>query len=367
MSSEQASAAPLHLLFVGNPASIHVRRWAGFFAAHGHRVDVAGLWTALPDDADAPFPVHRLGRPATAAVALRRLARRVRPDVVHAHYLTHYGWLAWAAAIRPYVVTLWGSDVLLDTRRSPLRRAWARRTLAGAACVTADSPDVIAAAVRMGARADRIHEIQFGVDTTRFQPGPASPDLQRTLDVVGRRVVFAPRAIAPLYRTLVAVEALSALPDDVVLVATMAGAEPAYLARVRATIDRLGIASRVRLIPAIAHQEMDAHMRLADVVLSIPASDGTPVTMLEALSTGRPIVATDLPGVRPWLSQLRPDLMVPVDNAAATGAAIARALAMSEGERRTMAIAARQLAVMRGDQTRNMLRMEQLYAGLVKP
>jgi len=80
------------------------------------------------------------------------------------------------------------------------------------------------------------------------------------------------------------------------------------------------------IVPEIAHDDMPDFYRLADVVVSVPESDSASVTMLEALACGRPLVATDLPAVREWLGEFEGPELVPVDDPAATAAALRRAL-----------------------------------------
>ena len=363
--SADATGAPLRLLYVANPASVHVQRWARFFASRGHEVHVAGLWDPQDSDLALPYKVHRLGRPITAVLALRRLARSLQPDLIHAHYLTHYGWIAWASGFRPFALTLWGSDILIDAQSSVLRRAWARMALSGASLVTADSQEVIATAIRLGAQPSRVREIQFGVDTVRFHPGDAPLELAERLGVAGRRVVFAPRAITPLYRMLILLEAIAGI-EDVVLIGSLASADKAYVEEVLRAA-RLGkIDKRLILVPAIPHDEINSFYRLADVVVSIPASDGTPVSILEACSSGVPVVATDLPSVRPWLADLRPDFLVPIDDPVATSRAIRSALGLTAPERAVLASKERQMALERADQAMHMLDVEAAYRQLVR-
>lgn len=341
-----------------------MRRWAGYFSARGHSVHGAGLWGPRSSDKEAPFVVHRLGRPQTAFLELRRLARRLRSEVLHAHYLTYYGWMARASLIQPYVITLWGSDVLLDVPASRLRRIWAGIALRGAACVTADSEEIISAAVRLGADASRTHEIQLGVDTSRFAPWADGASLLDELGLHGRRMLFSPRAVTPLYRTLVAVEALRDLPDDVVLVGSLAGADPGYVEIVQRVTEEWGLRDRVRFLPGVPHDQIERHYAAASAVLSVPASDGTPVSLLEALAVGTPVVATDLPAVRSWLGGLGSRLLVPVDDAAATATAVREALSMSGPELARLAAEGRAAVISRGDYASNMQRMEGLYFGL---
>jgi glycosyltransferase involved in cell wall biosynthesis len=187
------------------------------------------------------------------------------------------------------------------------------------------------------------------------------------LGLLDRRIIFSPRSITPLYRTLLVVEALRDMPDDVVLVSSLAGADPAYVDLVTKAAASWGIGERVRFLPPIAHSDIDSYYRAAVTVVSVPASDGTPVAVLEALAIGRPVVATDLPSVRPWLEPFGARLMIPVDDAAATGAALREALEMTAQERNRFAAEGRAIVVDRADYSRNMERMEAIYRQLANP
>ena len=60
----------------------------------------------------------------------RRALARLRPDIVHAHYVTSYGYLAARAGMQPLVLTAWGTDLLVTPRESALKRwltAWSLR------------------------------------------------------------------------------------------------------------------------------------------------------------------------------------------------------------------------------------------------
>jgi glycosyltransferase involved in cell wall biosynthesis len=258
-------------------------------------------------------------------------------------------------------VTVWGSDVFVTARESPVARAWAWAALRGASLVTADSNDLAEAAIDLGARRQRLRIIQFGVETSRFTPGPASAELRKRLGLERTRIMFVPRSIAPIYHTLTAVEAMLQLPDDVSLVLTAANAEAPYLDAVRDRIRALQLEDRVRIVDGIEHAEMVDYYRLADVVVSIPQSDGTPVSVLEAMSCGRTVIATDLPSVREWLAPVTPSLLVPPGDAAATAAAIVRALAPDDDQ---LGPRLREIVIERADHERNMTEMEGEYLAL---
>jgi len=366
---------PLSLAFLGDPNSIHTRRWIGFFVERGHAVHlILASDRPLLTPLDERIVVHTLPRQSRSPLRflsvlrtrqrLRRILSDSAIDVLHAHYLTGYGWLARLATFHPYVITVWGSDVYLTPRVSRVARIWAWVALRGADLVTADSLDLGSSAVRLGAGEDRIRLVQFGVDTAHFRPGLDVAGIRSELQAEGRKVLFVPRAIAPLYRTLTVVRALRVLPEDCLLVLTEHNHDATYLAAVRAEVASLGLQDRVRFIPEIDHGRMPDIYRLAALVVSIPESDGTPVSVLEAMACGRPVVATDLPSVREWLGDLAPWALVPVGDERGTADAIQLGLGLDERALGDLAARYRDRVLERADYAQNMLDVEIAYRSL---
>ena len=365
----------LSLAFLADPNSIHTRRWLAFFLDRGHAVHlILASDRPLEVALDGRLVLHPMAPPSRSwrriagLLRTRRTIRRILDDagtdVLHAHYLTGYGWLARLSGFHPYVVTVWGSDVYLTPATSLVARAWAWASLRGADLVTADSVDLGEAAVRLGALRRRTRLVQFGVDTVRFRPGLDASGLRSEVGADGRRVVFVPRSITPLYRTLTVVRAMRSLPDDCLLLLTEYNHEPSYLATVRAEVARLKLADRVRFIEGIEHRRMAEAYALADVVVSIPESDGTPVSVLEAMACGRPVVSTDLPSVREWLQEAAPWALVPVDDETKTTNAIRLALDLDPDARRSLGALLRDIVASRADYERNMRKVEAAYRAL---
>jgi glycosyltransferase involved in cell wall biosynthesis len=366
---------PLRLAFLGDANSIHVHRWAGWFADNGHTVSLLvpegfdirpGLPASIQVERFRPYYRGRF-RPygyVAEQRSLRRVIAGLRPDVVHAHYLTEYGWHAWMSGFHPYAITVWGSDVTISLRRSRRTAMYGRVALRGADLVTGDSASLVADVIAAGARPERTHLAQFGVDTKRFCPGPDPVELRARLGLEGRRVLFAPRLIRPLYRHGVAVEALASLPADYALLMGKYQVDEEELAAVVARAEALGVSDKIRVVPSIDHAEMPDFYRLAAAVLTIPMSDATPVSLLEALACERPVVATDLPSVREWLGDLDAGSLVPVDDARATAGAISRVAARSAEEQSEIGRRGREIVQTRAGQDSNMAAVEAMYREL---
>lgn len=375
-SAEVEAGDSLKLAFLGDPNSIHLRLWVGFLARRGHRITMLvakdrvvepGLPASIAVEPFTSFAAGRRVSPVSlirGRRSLRRTLAKVQPDILNAHFLTVHGWNAWMSGFHPYVVTLWGSDIFIHPKKSRVAAILARFALRAADMVMIN-PVMREAALSAGTPPEKLEPVTIGVDTSRFTPGPDPSALRARLGLEGRRIVFAPRSITPLYHQGVVVEALAQLPPDVTVVMSRFRSQPDEMARIERRAGILGLADRLVIVPEIDHDEMPEFYRLADVVVSVPESDSAAITMLEALACERPLVATDLPAIREWLGDLAGPLLVPVGDVPATATALSRALAQPQDARAGEAGRLRASVAERADQERTLARMESLYRELL--
>ena len=366
----------MRLAHLGDPNSVHVRRWLGWFAERGHDVTLLeGFGTAVEPGLDPRIRVARFraGRSRIPGVgtwrtrrALRAMLADVRADLLHAHFVRRFGWQAAAAGFHPFVVSGWGSDVLVQRLRTWRVRLRDRRTLRSADLVTVTNPFMRDAIVGNGARRDCVALIQHGVDTAGFHPGPPDEEILRRHGLADRTIVLSPRAIRPLYRHETVLGAFAVAADeDTALVMSALDADPATLEQVRRQAIELGIGDRVRILDRMAPDELPDLYRAAAVVVSVPESDSFPVTLQEAMATGVPLIVGDLPPTRAVLGGIAPESLVPIGDAEATAIALRRALQLSPSDRARITSVVRGWALREADYETNMARMEMLYRELI--
>jgi len=127
-----AEERPLRILAVGDARSIHTLRFARRLADRGHDVHVVSSRTSADPREREGITVHDLLRldplmrvpwlrRRRFGPAIRRLALRLRADVVHGHGITPYAYWGALADVHPYVVSPWGRDVLVDALKEPGR------------------------------------------------------------------------------------------------------------------------------------------------------------------------------------------------------------------------------------------------------
>src|SRR3954467_13583386 len=154
----------LRILGIGDAKSRHFARWATRLAERGHEVHIAsgrvnpregeldGLRVHQYQDLDSLLRVP-LVRRFRMTPALAGLARDVRPDIVHSHYLLPYGYWTARAGLGPLVVSPWGQDAVAAAWRSPQAEERARVGIASdrALAYVVNSQALEDASVRLGA------------------------------------------------------------------------------------------------------------------------------------------------------------------------------------------------------------------------
>jgi glycosyltransferase involved in cell wall biosynthesis len=280
-----------------------------------------------------------------AAVATRLVAERY--DVVHVHWVVPNAALVQDLVLAhrvPLVVSLHGSDVFLAER---LRGAGflARRALSRAGAVTACSADLCARALALGARPGRTRTVPYGVDVDLFSPERGGEGFRERLGVApGSLLVVAFGRLVEKKGFSCLIEAAARTRGLEVAIAGEGDLRPALLA----LIERTG--APVRLLGKLDRETTADALRAADVV-AVPSRvdragnvDGLPNTLLEALASGRAVVASRVAGIPDVVEDDVTGLLVPPDDPAALAAALER-LAREPGTRERLARAARETAV----------------------
>jgi glycosyltransferase involved in cell wall biosynthesis len=336
------------------------------------------LGEVLPE-ASVEVCTRPLPRGAARGVAAARGfwadVRGHRPDLLHLHYAGgRLGTLATLSGCRPLAVTVMGGDVLPEQHLSghtALERRATRRILEQADAILAKADALHPAIVALGGPPDRIETVRWGIDPLRFRPEPeAAARLRHQLGLAPQaRVILSPRLLRPLYNIDKIVEAmprvLAAAPEALLLI-TSDRQEAGYRSAIDRRVAALGIDSCVRFTGRIAHGDMPGLYSLAEVVVSVPSSDGLPQTLFESMACETPAVLGDLLGYREVvrdgetarLTEIAPE---------AIGGAIAELLGNSE-RRKALGHAARQRVIEVASLPRELDRVEACYrAALMRP
>jgi glycosyltransferase involved in cell wall biosynthesis len=315
----------MRICYLADGRYIHAHRWLRYFSQRGHEMHLISFAPMTSEHVHAVeqaggryhgelgnFHLKRFWLTVSELLSLRRLLRREKIDVVHCHFLGRNAWYAALSGFRPLVITVMGGGDVCGPGWQPTvthERFLTPFALRRADLITSWS-HVMAEAVRPYCREETpIAVLHGGVDLNRFHRGSRPEYLMQRWNLPPEaKVVFSPRLMRPLSNiTQIAAAAglvKEKLPHTYFLFAAPAEERnEAYEAEVRNILREAGVADKAKFVGPIPHDEMADYQRLADITISIPSTDGTPMTVLESMACGTPVVVGDIPDYDPYYIQ----------------------------------------------------------------
>lgn len=233
---------------------------------------------------------------------LRTVFETLKPDLVHAGPIQSAAWLTALAGFHPLVSMSWGSDLMFEAGRSEAARRITRFTLAHSDVLVGDCACVGQKAHSFGFDLARYRQFPWGVDLKHFAPG-VSNRLREKLGWVDKTVLLSTRAFEPIYGVDVLINAfaLAARQDhDLRLLLLGQGSQEK---RLRATVKKLDLQQKVHFYGTANLEQLPELYHSADFYLSASHSDGSSVSLMEALACGLPVIVSDIPGNQEWVTE----------------------------------------------------------------
>lgn len=229
---------------------------------------------------------------------LRKIVTMLQPDVVHIHQVTRMAF--WASNVItkckiPIVLTAWGSDVLIMPYKNKIYKYMVTSTLKKATEITADATAMIDSMKNLISDKN-YHLVQYGIE-------PIEP-LEK------EKIIYSNRLHKPLYRISEIIDMFAEFSKnqgDWHLKIAATGSETAFL---KEKVKTLNIENKVSFLGWLNAEENRSHYQTAMMYVSIPTSDGTSVSLMEAMSAGCIPIVSDLPANRQWIEHGKNGIIV---------------------------------------------------------
>jgi L-malate glycosyltransferase len=299
---------------------------------------------------------------------LKRTIREFKPDVIHSGNSWNDSFLAGLTGFHPLLVMPYGSDVLLDPERFRMLDWFNRIAFRAADWVTVDAERVKDTVIRRYHYPPaKITVIPWGVDVEGIAKlrSPWRDSLRKELGWDSDFVVMMNRHHEGVYGIDVFLEAMTTVVKENANVRVLfiggGSLTPAYMEYIR---DH-HLAPSFFTPGKIPRDLLYKYLHAADLYVSSSHSDGTSVSLLEAMAARLGVVVTDVPSILEWVVQGENGEVVPRGDSQALAGAILRA---SRDPGQVRRYGEHNLAVVRSraDWAQNFRAFEGLYHTLVQ-
>jgi hypothetical protein len=252
-----------------------------------------------------------------------------QPDLVHSLRIPFEGMLASVTPKDiPLLVSIWGNDLTLHARTSPLMASHTRKALKCADGLLADANRDVRLALDWGLREEAPTLVvpgNGGLDLKSIKEGTKGKELPFDLPA-DSPLVINPRGFRPgsvhqdtFFKSIPLI--LDKIPDAYFICTAMQGQPEA-----EKWVNKLGIKNHVLLLPYLPQEQLWQLYAQSKVYVSLSSHDGTPNTFLEAMACGCFPVVGDIESLREWLTDVENGLLVNPRDPHQAAKAVIRAL-----------------------------------------
>src|SRR5215471_5507942 len=353
----------MRVLYFSDNSSDHNRRFLQKISSHGHEaffLDIAGSRPRfeMPAGVTQLRPALTISQPRDPRSVeaflpeLESPLQTLQPDVFHAGPVQTCGYLAALTQFHPRIVMSWGSDLLLHARASG---AWERATryaLEGADGFVCDCKTVREAALRY-ANLENIAEFPWGIEPGRFSP--TGEKMTYWGENPGIVTFLCTRSWEPLYDIDVLLEAFTDAYSQNPFLRLLLVGHGSMEVFIRQFIEQRNLTTAVQIHSEQDPNNMPKWFRSADIYVSCAKSDGTSISMLEAMATGLPVLVSDIPSNREWVNPSENGWLAEVGSVEAFAAGLLRAAGQSRDDIKAISARNQLLVIQRANWDKNVL------------
>lgn len=309
----------MRILYLSDILNVHDVKFLEKFCNSGNKVI---LYTFYNSQKDLPFDIESLSITklrhtyscfpeggANSAPVFRRLKyyidekmaikqlekdiESLKPDIIFAQWAITSGYVAAKTCFHPLVLRVWGSDVLVLPKSRLFYRKRSIAALRGADHIIFNSNYVLSESEKLAGKLRMATVLQCQLDRTVFNATRKDSSVN-----FSGNVIISTRPLKKIYSVDTLIKAANLVSGDVEFKIAGQGDEENNL---KALADSLK--GQVVFLGKIDNQKLPFYLTASTLYVSTSLSDGTSLSLLEAMSCGLPVIVTDIPSNREWVEE----------------------------------------------------------------
>jgi glycosyltransferase involved in cell wall biosynthesis len=237
----------------------------------------------------------------------KRVIKAVNPDLIQSGPLQTAAFLVALSGFEPFISMSWGYDLLINAESNAAYRWITRYTLSQSTIMVGDCDTIRQKAISFGMGDDDIVTFPWGVEIDHYTPQnnhspTGKPALRERFgwgdDIF---VLLSTRAWESIYGVELIANAFARLAKERPYLQLLMLGNGSQAALLRKIFMQAGVLDQVRFPGQVSGMDLPDYYRAADLYISASHSDGSSISLLEAMACGCPVLVSDIPGNREWV------------------------------------------------------------------
>lgn len=234
-------------------------------------------------------------------LSLKEVLIDVRPDLIHAGPIQNVGLISVLSGFHPLISMSWGFDLMKDAGCNFLSRWVTRNVLSRSDWLFADCQSVLDQAAIYGYNPVRSSYFPWGVDLAQFSPNGES-DIRQKLGWTDATILLCNRSWEPQYGVDIVARAFAAAAAKNPNLRMILLGSGSQREKIVAILKGGAVYDKVHFGGQIPNTDLPAYYRAADLYISASHTDGSSVSLMEALACGLPAAVSDIPSNKEWVT-----------------------------------------------------------------
>jgi len=249
---------------------------------------------------------------------LKKIIKHFKPDILHAHYATSYGLVGALTGFKPFVLSVWGSDVYDFPKRSKLHKRVFQYNINKANLLLSTSKVMRDEVLKYTKK--EVIVTPFGVDVDAFKSSTVEKKDPDTFCIGTIKPIEEKYGIEFIVQA--AEILLKKIKDKKIKFYLIGPAnDPQHFQKM---IDQKGLKDNFELTGRIPFSEINKYHNMLDVFLnvSIDDSESFGVAAVEAMACEKPVIVTDVGGLKEVVNNGEFGIVIPKKDGLALANAI---------------------------------------------
>ena len=314
----------MRILFLADAKSSHTHKWVLGLSERGFDVHLFSLNDPPLNWYNKNIKIYSLGlsekvkyeseisinklKYLNAIKKITSLIKLINPDILHSHYASSYGLLGSAAKFHPFIISVWGSDIEIFPSKSFFHKLLIKHILNSADKVLATS-SYLAAKVNDIVQCS-ITIIPFGVDVEKFKPDYPKIVIQKGI------VIGTIKSLEDTYGIDILIKAFNYAKNkipglELKLLIVGRGSKERELKKTAASLLNR---NDYEFTGYVDYTLISDYHNTINIPVYLSRKESFGVSVIESMSCGKPVIATDIGGLREIISNGVEGLLVQPDN-----------------------------------------------------
>ncbi|MCB2308241.1 glycosyltransferase [Clostridium estertheticum] len=288
----------MKICFLADAQSIHTRKWAQYFSGIYNEIHIISMRkTDYVYESNVYVHVLRsISKNKSSYFLLikdiKKLVKEINPDILHSHYATSYGLYGRMCNFHPFIISVWGSDVYEFPKGNIAKKLLLKYILKG-------SDKVCSTSYNMAEETRKYYNKEimitpFGVNIDKFKCyTPILSNSNITIGVIkGLEKIYGIEYLIDGFS-----KAIREYQGSKELKLLIVG-DGTQRIKLESLVNELGINSNVTFTGKIDNDKVPEYINMMDIVCLPSLSESFGVSAVEACACGRPILATNVGGLK---------------------------------------------------------------------